>query len=100
MLSLIQSVVSNAEYLVPTMWIALGCVVSWYFLSAKREQEITEEEVEILWKSHKQFDNCSAEIFEKIIKGKKLIGYICQCGHEHKQERLIVSFGKSAHSCA
>jgi hypothetical protein len=82
---------------VPTIWVALGCAVAWFLLSAKREQEITEKEAEMLWKSHKQFENCSAEIFEKITKGKKLIGYICQCGHEHKQERPIMSFGKCTH---
>jgi hypothetical protein len=99
-LSVLQSVVSSAEYLVPTMWVALGCTVAWFLLSAKTELEITEKEAEMLWKAHKQFDNCSAEIFTKITKGKKLIGYICQCGHEHKQERPIISFRKSVHSCA
>ena len=96
MLSFLQTIVSSAEYLVPTMWVALGCTFAWFLLSAKNEQEITEEEVEILWKSHKQFDNCSAEIFEKITKGNKIIGYICECGHKHKQERPLISFKRCA----
>ena len=93
-LNIIQSIFSNSEYLVPTMWVALGCAVAWFLLSAKREQEITEEEAEMLWKAHKQFNHCSAETFSEITKGKKLIGYICQCGHEHKQERPIINFGR------
>jgi len=93
-LSIFQSFFSSPEYLVPTMWVAFGCAVAWFLLSAKREQEITVEEAEMLWKSHKQFKQCLAKKFTKITKGKKLIGYICQCGHEHKQERPIVDFGK------
>ncbi len=93
-LSIFQSFFSRPEYLVPTIWVALGCAVAWFLLSAKRAQEITEEEAEMLWKSHKQFQHCSAETFIEINKGKKLIGYICQCGHEHKQERPIINFGK------
>ena len=94
MLSLLQSFVSSAEYIVPTMWVALGCAVAWFFLSAKRNQEITDKEAEMLWKSHKQFNNCSAEIFTNITKGKKLIGFMCECGYEHKTERPIINFGK------
>jgi hypothetical protein len=92
-LSLFQSFFTNIEYLVPTVWVAFGCVVAWFLLSAKRIQEITINEAEILWKSHKQFNHCTAENFTKITKGKKLIGYVCQCGHEHKQERPIINFG-------
>ena len=93
-LSIFQSFFANLEYLVPTIWVALGCSVAWFLLSAKREQEITEEEAEMLWKSHKQFKHCPAKKFIKIKKGKKLIGYTCQCGHQHKQERPIINFGK------
>ena len=91
MLSILQSFFSNTEYLVPAMWVTLGCAVAWFLLSAKREQEITAEEAEMLWKSHKQFNHCSAETFNEINKGKKIIGYICQCGHEHKQERPMIN---------
>ena len=60
-LSIFQSFFSNAEYLVPTVWVAFGCFVAWFLLSAKREQELTEEEVEMLWVSHKQFKQCLAK---------------------------------------
>jgi len=92
-LSILQSFFSNAEYLVPTIWVTLGCAVAWFLLSAKKEQEISDEEVEMLWKSHKQFKHCSAKKFIKIKKGKKLIGYSCKCGHQHKQQRPIINFG-------
>jgi len=92
-LSIFQSFFSNAEYLVPTVWVALGCTIAWFLLSAKRNQEITKKEVVMLWKSHKQFKQCLANKFTEINKGKKIIGYVCQCGHEHKQERPMISFG-------
>jgi len=89
----LQSFFSNAEYLVPTMWVSLGCMVAWFLLSAKKHQTLTANEIEILWKSHKQFMNCAAEKFTEIRKGTSTIGYVCQCGHEHKQERPIINFG-------
>ena len=92
-LSIFQSFFSNAEYLVPTVWVALGCNVAWFLLSAKRNQEITKKEAEMLWKSHKYFKQCLANKFTEINKGKKIIGYVCQCGHEHKQERPMINFG-------
>ena len=92
-LSILQSFFSNVEYLVPTVWVVFGCVVAWFLLSAKKIKEITKKEAEMLWKSHKQFNQCSASTFSEITKGKKLIGYICQCGHEHKQESPIINFG-------
>ena len=92
-LSLFQSFFTNIEYLVPTVWVALGCTVAWFLLSAKKHQSITSQEAEILWKSHKQFMHCAAEKFSEIKKGTSTIGYVCQCGHEHKQERPIIKFG-------
>jgi len=94
MLSILQSFFSNAEYLAPTIWVALGCAIAWLLLSAKRDQEISEKEAEMLWKSHKQFNHCSAEKFTEINKGKKILGYVCQCGHEQRQERPIINFRK------
>ena len=90
-ISILQSFFSNAEYLVPTLWVALGCIVAWFLLSAKREQGITKKEVEMLWKSHKQFNRCSAKAFNEINKGKKIIGYLCQCGHEHRQQSPMIN---------
>ena len=91
--SIFQSFFSNIEFLVPTMWVALGCTAAWFLLSAKKTQTIPLEEVEILWKSHKQFMQCTAKKFTELKKGKGTIGYVCNCGHTHKQERPIINFG-------
>jgi hypothetical protein len=89
--SFLQSFSPIAQYVVPSIWVALGCAVTWYLLSAKRLHEITSHETEILWKTHKQFSRCSAKKFEKITKTKKIFGYICQCGFQHMQERPIIN---------
>ena len=90
--SIFQSFFSNIEYLVPTVWVTLGCAVAWFLLSAKRDREITKKEAEILWKSHKQFNHCSAKTFNEINKRKKIIGYLCQCGYEHRQQSPMINF--------
>jgi hypothetical protein len=91
LLSLFQALFANIDCLVPAMWVALGCGVAWFLLSARKHQAITTKEAEMLWKSHKQFKHCSAETFTTLSKRNKIIGYICQCGHEHKQERPLVN---------
>jgi hypothetical protein len=90
-LSLFQSFFTNLEYLVPTMWVTLGCASAWFILSAKSEREITMEEAELLWKTHKQFTNCQSEKFTALNKRNKIVGYRCQCGHEQKQERPLIN---------
>ena len=89
----IQSFFSHPEFLVPTMWVAFGCTLAWFLLSAKRHHTIDKEELEMLWKTHKQFNNCKANVYEPIMKGDKIIGYMCECGHRHLQHRPLVNFG-------
>ena len=93
MLSFLQSFFSHPEFLAPTLWVTFGCTLAWYLLSAKRCQAIDTQELYLLWKTHKQFDQCTANKFEPIMKGKKVVGYICECGHKHLQERPIINFG-------
>jgi len=89
----LRTFLTNPLFLVPTVWVSFGCLASWFMLSAKKHQPISAEEIEILWKSHMQFSKCKGKKFEKIMKGKKLIGYKCQCGYEHQQRRPIINFG-------
>ena len=99
LLSYFQSFFSHTAFRVITMWVTFGCALAWYLLSAKRYQEITPQEADLLWKTHKQFNYCIANKFEPIKKGKRLVGYKCQCGHETQQKRPIINFGlnKSPH---
>ena len=85
--------ITNPLFLVPTIWVSFGCVTSWFILSAKKHQPISEKEVIHLWKTHRQFSRCKSRKYEKIAKGKKIVGYKCQCGYEHKQKKPILNFG-------
>ncbi len=91
--SAIQTFFTRPEFLVPTLWVAFGCTLAWYLLSAQRWHAIDPEELKVLWKTHKQFNHCTAKKFEPIMKGKKIVGYKCQCGHKHLQKRPIINFG-------
>jgi len=93
MLAMLQSFFSHTEFLVPTLWVAFGCTLAWYLLAAKRCQEIDTQELRLLWESHKQFDHCTANEFEPIMKGKRIVGYMFDCGHKHLQERPLINFG-------
>ena len=85
---------TNPMFLVPTVWVTFGCALSWFMLAAKKFQSLSSNDVEILWKSHKQFGRCIAKKFETVTKRKRIVGYKCQCGYEHKQQRPIINFGK------
>jgi len=89
----LKTFITNPMFLVPTVWVSFGCVASWFVLSAKKFQALSSNDVQTLWKSHKQFSQCKAKKFEKISKGEKIIGYRCTCGYEHKQRRPIINFG-------
>ena len=69
--SIFQSFFANPQFFVPTVWVALGCTIAWFVLSAKHTKKLTEKEVNILWKSHKQFNQCNADTFTEIKKGKQ-----------------------------
>ena len=64
---------TNPLFLVPTVWVSFGCVAAWFILSAKRFHSLSDNDVELLWKSHLQFSNCIAKKFETITKKKKII---------------------------
>ena len=90
--SIFQSFFANPEFLVPTVWVALGCAVAWFLLSAKYTKNLTEKEVNILWKSHKQFNHCNAETFTEITKRKKNNRYILQWRKKTKKQSPINKF--------
>lgn len=89
----LRTFITNPMFLVPTVWVSFACVISWFILAAKKHQPISKKEVDMLWKSHKQFSQCKAKSYEEILSGNKIIGYRCQCGYEHRQKRPIINFG-------
>ena len=87
------SLLSPLGALVIALWGTFGCYFVWFAFSAKKFQQITVGDVYVLWKTHKQFAKCKASECIQIVKGKKLVGFTCECGHEHLQKRPIINFG-------
>ena len=77
--------------LVPAIWLSLGFCTAWFLLSAKRFVPLSREEAETLWKVHKQMTQCEAKDWHEITRGDKIIGFECECGHEHLQKKHIIN---------
>ena len=76
--------------LIPAIWLSLGFATAWLLLSAKRAVPLSRKEAETLWKFHKQKTKCRAKSWQEIVRGNKLIGFECECGHKHIQKRHII----------
>ena len=81
----------DSGVLIPAIWLSLGFVIAWLLLSAKRVVPLTRKEAETLWKFHKQKTKCRAEGWREIVRGNELIGFECECGHEHVQKKHIIT---------
>ncbi|MBS7646505.1 MAG: hypothetical protein QXK93_03990 [Candidatus Bathyarchaeia archaeon] len=78
------------EVLTATVWAAFLGYTVWYFALAKHYAPLTLEEVQVLWKIHKQSAGCPSLKWKKITKGGKIVGFECDCGYRHIQKRPIV----------
>lgn len=87
----LKTFLTNPLFIVPVVFVSVGYLFSWLFFMAKRHQPISKKEVDILWKSHRQFSQCKAKKYEKITRDEKIVGYKCECGYEHKQKRPIIN---------
>jgi len=81
----------DSGVLIPALWLSWGFVIAWILLSAKRVVPLTREEAETLWKFHKQKTKCRAESWQEIVRGNKIIGFECECGHKHVQKKHIIT---------
>ena len=81
----------NSGVLIPAMWLSLGFATAWFLLSAKRVVPLSWEEAETLWKFHKQKSGCRAQSWREVVRGDKIVGFTCECGHEHVQKRHIIT---------
>jgi len=81
----------DSGVLVPAIWLSLGLATAWFLLSAKRVVPLTLEEAETLWKFHKQKTGCRAQGWHEIVRGNKVVGFECECGHEHVQKKHIIT---------
>jgi len=79
------------EILVITLWISLASYATWYFTSAKHYAPLTPSEARLLWKIHKQTARCDSKKWREIRRGRKIVGFACECGFKYLQKRPIVA---------
>jgi hypothetical protein len=90
-LGLLESFLESGV-LIPGLALSFGFLVAYLLISAKHYVPLTAEEVETLWKFHKQKTNCQAKKWREIKKTKKIVGFECECGHNHIQKKPIINF--------
>jgi hypothetical protein len=82
----------DSGVLIPGVALSLAFFVAYLLLSAKHFAPLAIDEIETLWKVHKQSTFCKAENWIGITKKQKMIGYKCECGHYHIQKKPIINF--------
>lgn len=87
----IHVVKNMLEILVFASWLSLTAYAVWYSTVAKHYAPIAPHEAKILWKIHKQNVQCASKKWRAIRRGKKIIGFECECGFKHIQKRPIVA---------
>ena len=90
MVQILESLL-NSGVLIPALWLSLGFVIAWFLLSAKRDVPLDQKEAETLWKFHKQKERCGAESWVEIVRGDKIVGFECECGHKHVQTKHLIT---------
>ena len=83
-------VILDSGVLIPGLALCFGFYIAYVLLSARNVVPMTSEEIETLWKFHKQTKCCKAETWHEITKKKKLIGYECDCGFKQIQTKPLI----------
>lgn len=81
----------DSGVLIPGLALCFGFYVTWLLLSANRVVPIPREDLEILWKLHKQETGCEATELREIVKRNKIVGFKCECGYKHCQKKPIIN---------
>ncbi|PVX23763.1 MAG: hypothetical protein CW691_09710 [Candidatus Bathyarchaeum sp.] len=90
MTQILEALLSSGV-LIPAIWLSLGFATAWFLLSAKRVVPLTQKEAETLWRVHKQKMLCKAKSWREIVRGDKVVGFECECGHKHVQKKHIIT---------
>jgi len=90
-LSQILEIFLSSGVLIPGLALGFGFYIGYLLLAARNIVPITTDEVETLWKFHKQKDCCKSKTWHEIIKNNKLVGFECECGHKHIQKKPLIT---------
>jgi len=84
-------VIFDSGVLIPGLALCFGFYIAYVLLSARNVVPMTSEEIETLWKFHKQTKCCKAKTWHEITKKKKVIGYECECGFKQIQKKPLIT---------
>ena len=84
-------VILDSGVLIPGLALCFGFYIAYVLLSARNVVPMTSEEIDTLWKFHKQTKCCKAETWHEITKKKKVIGYECECGFKQIQKKPLIT---------
>ena len=85
--------IMDSGALIPGLALCFGFYIAYVLLSARNVVPMKKEEIETLWKFHKQTKCCKAKTWHEITKNEKLIGYECECGLKHIQKKPLIAVG-------
>ena len=86
-------VLLDSGALIPGVALCFGLYIGYILLSARNVIPLTKDEIDTLWKFHRQTKCCKAKTWHEITKKKKLIGYECECGFQHIQKKPLINVG-------
>jgi len=89
-ISVLSVIAPISLLLTPALLISFAACAVWYFISEKRYVPLTQNEVKLLWKIHKQSCKCHAAKWRELKRQDKIVGFECECGYRRVQKRSLI----------
>ena len=86
-----EMLISNMWIIMPSLWACLTMYLVWYFAKVKRYSPLTPTEARQLWTIHRHDAHCSGKKWRQVKKGKRTVGFECECGYKHVQKKPIMA---------
>ena len=87
--NMLEILTHNLWIVMPSSWVCLTIYVAWYFSRVKRYSAITPTEAKQLWTIHRHDAHCNGKKWRQLKNGKQTIGFECECGFKHVQQKPI-----------
>ncbi len=88
--NMLEILTNNLWLVMPSSWACLTVYAAWYFTRVKSYSAITPMEAKQLWIIHRHDTNCHGKRWRQVKKEKTTIGFECECGYKHVQQKPII----------
>jgi hypothetical protein len=89
--NMFETLTQDLWIVTPAVWALLTTYLAWYFTRAKRWSPLTLTEARQLWIIHKRATRCNGKRWRQVKKQGQTVGFRCECGHMHLQEKPVVA---------